>query len=237
MGGVFRRSARRPAGFTLVEIWVGLLITVAIATVSLAAFRGRTKIATVRRVRDGVVADARTMQQWSLAGKTVSVCTVGTVRVCPSDGSCACQAQLPTGGYGVYFTSCVAGSSSCSYVLFADLNGDSRLNYNDVNGNGRYDAAETSIESLAGGRRMLERPTTIARLESSFQGCSTPGVDSWSSAVFTPYVSGAALFGSSQCSGYVVGARLRETVTFGPSITGSADLQFAIHRGTGGIQE
>lgn len=236
MLNVFPRSARRPAGFTLVEIWVGLLITVAIAGVSLAAFRGQTKLATVRRVRDGVVADLRTMQQWSLAGKTTSVCAVGALRVCPSDGSCACSTAVPAGGYGAYFTPCTA-SGACRYELFADLNGDQKMNYVDANGNQRYDAGESSGEMLSGGIHTLERPATIARLEPAFQGCFSSGSESWSSVAFAPYHGGAALAGSSQCSSYVVGIRQRETVTLGPSIFGSADQQFTIYRGSGGIQE
>lgn len=230
------QSRKRPAGFTLVEVLVVLVITVAIATVSIAAFRGQTNAAAVRRARDVLVADLRTQQQSSLAGKTISVCSSGPLRVCPADGSCVCQSVVPVGGYGVYVATCSPGATPCTYALFADLDHDGAFDYFDANGNGRYDGGETGDE-LIPGAHFLDRPITIAELTPTVPGCPMAVSDSWSAVVFAPYRGNATLGGSSRCLPPLDGTRWRETVTLGPAIPGSANVQFVIHRDLGGIQE
>ncbi|TSC76071.1 MAG: hypothetical protein G01um101431_1089 [Parcubacteria group bacterium Gr01-1014_31] len=221
-GGVHGKR-RWPSGFTLVEVWVGLLITVVIAGASIAAFRGRTKVQTLRRVRDVVVADARFVHQLGLSGKTASVCVVGSsdVSVCTPSGSCAgtCTDKVPKGGFGLRFQSCT--TPPCTYQVFADVDGDSA-----------YDADEV----LQNGVKTVESPMQTSPLTVGMVGCADQN-ETWGSVVFAPYSGSATLRGElTNCGGYTGSARLRNIVTFGPTVSGSS-VQLIFNTGGGGIQE
>ncbi|MDO8560388.1 MAG: hypothetical protein Q7S23_05180 [bacterium] len=214
---------RWPSGFTLMEVWVGLLITVVIAGASMAAFRGRTKVQSLRRVRDVVTADARSVRQLGFSGKTASVCVVGPsdISVCTPSGSCAgtCTQKVPKGGFGLRFQRCT--TPPCSYQVFAD-----------VDGGNDYDADEV----LANGVKTVESPIQITPLTVSMVGCADQN-ETWNSVVFAPYSGSATLRGElSNCGGYTGAARLRNIVTFGPTVSGSS-VQMIFNTGGGGIQE
>lgn len=227
-------ARKRPAGFTLVEVWIGLLITVVIAGASVAAFRGRTKQAALQRGRDLASSQLRTMQQYSLAGKMVSVCDVdGDQRICPSDDTCGstCFPAAPKGGYGVYFKTCSQTNESCPYYLFADLDGDG--NYTQT----LDPSTNLPIELLSDGVKTFERPLRITQLQAKFSGC--PKNDTWASAVFQLY-SGSAVLGGTErgCSAYGGSSpRLQETITIGPATFGNSPVQIIVLPGSGGIQE
>lgn len=216
---------RRP-GFTLLEIWVGLLLVVAVTAISLAVLRGRTKTAIYRRNRDLLLADLRALQQGSLVGKTVPVCTIGRLKkICPVDGSCSCSEEVPRGGYGAFVVLCGSTASPCAYYLFADLDGDANYDYR-----GSYGVSD---ELLSGGRKTFEAGVTVTRLEPTFQGCSNGG-DTVFTVTFQPYTGSVTLKGNSVCAGYQGAARVRETVQIGPNSSG---VQVNLLRGSGGIQE
>lgn len=224
------RPRRHPAGFTLVEIWVSLLVVTAIAGVSLAAFRGRTKVQTIRRERDQIAADLRAMQQWSLSGKALSICVDGVsgqdVAVCGASGACpsgTCSFKVPAGGYGAHLVRCDSTTQSCRYQLFADLDAD-----------GKYDGAN---ELIADGNKVLEIPVRTGTLRAYFAaGCSPE--ESSADVTFTPYSGTARLAGAYNglCGYSPSGSRLREVITFGPSVTG-ATVELTVFSGRGGIQE
>lgn len=223
---------RWPAGFTLVEIGIVLVIVVVITSLSLAAFRGQTKVQALRRVRDVVAADSRFAQQQSQAGKTVSVCVVGgaDVSVCGPGLVCggACTSKVPSGGFGLYFTPCAA--LPCRYYEFADLDADARYDYA-LN-------LEDSPELLPDGKKTMEPPMQIYPLTVTFSGCPDLS-ETYSSVVFLPYSGEAKLWGSREteaCVGAGPATRLRNMVGFGPTVAGSP-VQLVFNAGGGGIQE
>jgi len=120
--------ARR--GFTLVELLVSISIIGVMTGMMLANFRGGQQSAEIRLASDLLVAQLRSVQTSSYAGRLASVCSGGSndLAVCEPGKvppvSCpggVCQRRVPT-GYGVHFD---AGASS-SYVLFYDTDGDRR---------------------------------------------------------------------------------------------------------------
>lgn len=222
-GGGGRARARR-AGFTLVEVWIGLMVTVVIAGVSLAAFRGKTKLQTLRRGQATLAADLRAMQQWSQGGKTTSLC-VSTGEVCQPGTSCpeGCAYAVPAGGYGVRVNGCSSTSAACAYQLFADVNNDDD-----------FDAAK---ELLQGGDKVLEPPVRTSTLQAYYvQGCNTYDLLT-ADVFFAAYTGSASITGSSvSCAGYGGFGTRREVITFGPAVAGST-VQIIVHSGSGGIQE
>jgi len=215
---------RRRPGFTLVEVWIGVLVTVAIAGLSLAAFRGKTKLSSIRAVRDTISADIRAMQQYSLAGKATSICVVGgkDESVCRSDTTCStCESKVPSGGYGVYLVPCTSTSAACTYNLFADLDGDGYYSGN---------------EMLDNGSKTMERPVRATLLYVYYTTC---GRVSPTKAAFTfaAYSGEAALTGDPAGCGAYGGA---SEVSSGEVTIGTGSGQTAriiIRAGGGGIQE
>ena len=222
----------RQAGQTLLEIVfaafiAGTLALMLMTGMSLTLLRGRTKLSTIRRNRDVLVADLRAQQQLSLVGKTVSVCTTGSLKkLCPADGSCVCANEVPKGGYGAFLVPCQP-TGACSYYLFADLDGDQNYDYL-----GNYGAGG---ELLPSGMKGFESGIYVAQLQPTYQGCSASSDTTSFTATFQPYTGSATLKGNSTCSDYQSAARLSETVQFGPLTGGGAKA--VINRGSGGIQE
>lgn len=228
------RVRARRAGFTLVEVWIGLMVTVVIAGVSLAAFRGKTKLQTLRRGQATLAADLRAMQQWSQGGKTTHICEayIGQDKMdvglcqngqCPGSFDGTCVYKVPAGGFGVRVSPCSSSAPTCAYQLFADLNNDDQYN-------------ETT-ELLPGGNKMLESPVRTGTLRAYYvQGCDTYDTV-YADVVFAAYTGSASISSSSTgCAGYGGFGTRREVITFGPAVAGST-VQIIVHSGSGGIQE
>jgi len=177
------------------------------------------------------------LQQWSLAGKTVSVCVDGSGKdraVCRSSDpsfSCAgtyngtCQYKVPTGGYGAKFVRCTDPNAGCSYQLYADLDGA-----------GGYAAAEL----LDAGTRTMERPLRTSQLKVTLRGCTEQsdcvGSTCWQSVAFALYSGNATLRGPmNSCGGYD-NPRVQQAVTIGPEVNPST-VQVIVMSGIGGIRE
>lgn len=221
-----KKVLRRRAGFTLVEVWIGLLVTVMIAGLSLAAFRGRTKLATIRAVRDTISADIRAMQQYSLAGKTASICVDSDGNdqsVCRAGFTCngTCENKVPSGGYGVRMVRCVSTTSACPYYLFADLNGDGSFSSNEL---------------LEGGTKTMERPVRTTVFYVYYASCGRQ-TETETTLTFSAFSGAAALAGSSSGCGAYGGSseRLREEAIIGTGSGGTATI--IIRSGGGGIEE
>lgn len=206
------------------------MLTVVIAGVSLAAFRGKTKLQALRRGQATLAADLRAMQQWSQGGKTTHICVSNgdDVALC-HDGGClggfsgSCVYKVPAGGYGVRVNGCSSPSAACTYQLFAD-----------VDNNDQYDETE---ELLQGGDKLLEPPVRTSTLQAYYvQGCNT--YDTVSADVFfAAYTGNVSIVGSSSdCASYGGFGTRREVVTFGPTVAGTT-VQIIVHTGSGGIQE
>lgn len=89
-------------GFTIFEMLIAVGITVSLAVVLIANFRNFETKTTLFYEAEKVVSVIRNAQIWALTGQLES----GT---------------RPAGGYGVRFNQC---SSNCSYIFFADRDGD-----------------------------------------------------------------------------------------------------------------
>ncbi|MDD5109691.1 MAG: hypothetical protein PHI63_00570 [Patescibacteria group bacterium] len=222
----------RRAGFTIMELWVVMLVLVFIAGMSLAAFRGKTKRSTLQRSRGSIAADLRLMREYALSGKTVSVCNTTVKTICPSNGSCTCVNEVPSGGFGAYFKTC-AQKTRCPYYLFADLDADGTFSLTrDLDHNGVPD------ELLSNGERVMEYPTIVSSLVAKYPSSSRS--DTYGEVIFTAYSGSATLDGSSSCcggssAGGGIEYRTSEELTIGPSVGTSVKL--IIKGGGAGIQE
>lgn len=94
--------SRETKGFTIFEMLIVLAIIISLSLVMLANYRNFTIRTTLDYNAEKIVSVIRKAQIWSLTGQLV-----GGVR--------------PAGGFGVSFSECTA---NCSYIFFADLDGN-----------------------------------------------------------------------------------------------------------------
>ena len=202
----------RQRGFTLVELWVSILIVGTIAGITLAAFQRGTQTEKLRSARDEMLDDLRTMRSYSVSGRPV-VDTAGaecTVDKC--------------GGYGIYLAKLTTG-----YSL-----------YQDYNGNKTY-GGESSNEFLqkkqfATGVKIDE--ITYVNCGSSYGGgsCYNPGGTNPSvgslEIYFAPYFGTTTLLGHNPTYslGQQVTIRLRDTAS-------NRTMDFTVDKLAGGIRE
>lgn len=225
-------SKRRRAGFTVIELWVVLLVLVFVAGLSLSAFRGKAKRATLQRSRGGIASDLRLMREYSLSGKSVSVCTTPVKTICPSNRACTCANEVPAGGFGAYFETCLVGTR-CTYYLFADLNADGEFSPEDD-----FDHDGIPDELLPNGERAMEPQTIVNTLLASYP--SQGKYDANAQVTFAAFTGSAKLGGSSDCcSGSSGGGsteyRISEILTVGPSV--GTPVKVIMKSGDAGIQE
>ncbi|MDP3244919.1 MAG: GIY-YIG nuclease family protein [bacterium] len=111
------------AGFTLIELLIGIVIVTMITVMAVPNFRQAMWRNELRSGADEIIAQMRSAQNMSLAGKTAGFCNGGVndKKPCQADEGCPqglCVKQVPLGGYGVRFNQ----ATPQSFIVFADLN-------------------------------------------------------------------------------------------------------------------
>lgn len=115
-------------GFTLIELLIGIVIVTMITIMAVPNFRQAMWRNELRSGADEIIAQMRSAQTMSLAGKTTGVCNDGENegKICDGDAACLqgnCAAQVPRGGYGVRFSL----EDPKHIIVFADL--DTKKDY------------------------------------------------------------------------------------------------------------
>jgi Tfp pilus assembly protein FimT len=92
----------KQSGFTIIELIISAGIIAAISVLVIANFRGSDQKMTLNNEAERLASIIRTAHIDSLVGLSIA-------------------GIRPSGGFGVYLEQC---SSACSYILFADMNGN-----------------------------------------------------------------------------------------------------------------
>ena len=208
---------RRQRGFTLIELWVSILIVGTIAGITLAAFQRGTQTAKLRSARDEMLDDLRTMHSYSVSGRPV-VDANGVE--CPTT-------TTKCGGYGMYLV-----EGEATYKLYQDFDGDSKFdnNQNELIPPVKTLPANINIEMI-----------TYLNCGTSYGGGScftgTPSDPNVSNVhvYFAPYFgsttfTGFTSAGNLHSKGQQVTIRLRDTAS-------NRTLDFTVDKLAGGIRE
>lgn len=206
----FSPALRRQRGFSLVELWVSILIIGTMAGLTVAAFQRNTQMERLNSARDEFLEDIRAMQSNSVSGRRALSEADGTE--CTATGC---------GGYGVYLV-----DNQSTYTLFQDYSTPIR----------QYtpgSASETlEVKSFPTGIRIEQ--ITYVKCGSYGGSCfsETPSYPVVGSLhiYFAPHFGTTTFTTGTDTNGQQVRVQLRDTRT-------NMTLEFTVDRLAGGIRE